>query len=83
MKKGPNMHPLDRFVRLVVGGICIYIGFIDSNLISSKPVAILVGIFGLVNLWSFITWRCPVYAVAGFSTATKTEADKKEDSTGT
>lgn len=73
MKKGPNMHPIDRVVRLIVGVSCVYIGFIDLSLISSRPVAILVGIFGLVNLWAFITTRCPVYSAAGFSTATKTE----------
>ena len=73
MKKGPNMHSIDRVVRLIVGIICVYIGFIDLNLISSRPVAIMVGIFGTINLWAFITIRCPVYSLAGFSTATKTE----------
>ena len=73
MKKQPNMHPIDRFVRLVVGLICVYIGFIDMSLISSRPLAILVGVFGAVNIWAFITSRCPVYAAAGFSTADKSE----------
>jgi len=73
MKKEPNMHTIDRMVRLIVGCICVYVGFIDLNLISSKPVAILVGIFGLVNVWAFITTRCPVYSAAGFSTASKPE----------
>jgi hypothetical protein len=73
MQKGPNMHTIDRVVRLIVGLICVYIGFIDLSLISSRPVAILVGVFGVVNLWAFITTRCPVYSVAGFSTAAKTE----------
>jgi len=74
MKKGPNMHPIDRVVRLIVGVICVYIGFIDFNLISSRPVAILVGVFGVVNLWAFVTTRCPVYSAAGFSTADKPKA---------
>ena len=73
MKKGPNMHQIDRVVRLIVGIICVYIGFIDFSLISSRPVGILVGIFGVVNIWAFITTRCPVYSAAGFSTATRTE----------
>ena len=73
MKKGPNMHPIDRIVRLIVGLSCVYIGFIDLSLISSRPVAMVVGVFGLVNLWAFITTRCPVYSAAGFSTAQKTE----------
>jgi len=65
------MHTIDRFVRLIVGVSCIYIGFIDSTLISSRLAAIAVGVFGVVNIWAFITTRCPVYSVAGFSTATK------------
>ena len=71
MKKGPNMHTIDRAVRLIVGVVCAYIGFIDSSLITSRPAAIAVGIFGVVNIWAFITTRCPVYSVAGFSTAAK------------
>lgn len=80
MKKPPNMHSIDRMVRLIVGITCVYIGFIDMSLLSSKPVAITVGIFGVVNLWAFATTRCPVYAAAGFSTATKKEvADDSGD----
>lgn len=73
MKKGPNMHLIDRVVRLIVGLSCVYIGFIDLSLISSRPVAILVGVFGAINLWAFVTTRCPVYSAAGFSTAPKTK----------
>ncbi|MGD8567937.1 MAG: DUF2892 domain-containing protein [Gammaproteobacteria bacterium] len=65
------MHQIDRIVRLVAGLTCIYIGFVDSSLISSQPVSIVVGIFGTINLWAFITSRCPVYSAAGFSTAIK------------
>ena len=77
MKKNPNMHPIDRIVRLVIGIVCVYIGFIDLSLISSKPLAILVGIFGVVNLWAFATIRCPVYTITGFSTI----GDNMEEST--
>lgn len=74
MKKCANMHSVDRAMRLVIGVICLYVGFVGSSLITSKPVAILVGVFGVVNVWAFMTSRCPVYTVAGFSTAGKTEA---------
>ena len=69
MKKPPNMHTIDRYVRLIVGITCVYIGFIDMSLISSKLLSIFVGVFGVVNIWAFITTRCPVYSAAGFSTA--------------
>jgi len=71
MSKTPNMHQIDRGVRLIVGLICVYIGFIDTSLISSRVLAILVGIFGAVNIWAFLTSRCPVYSAAGFSTSQK------------
>ena len=74
MKKNPNMHSIDRVVRLIIGIVCVYTGFVDAELISSQPVAILVGVFGAVNIWAFLTTRCPVYSMAGFSTA-----DRKEE----
>lgn len=79
MGKGPNMHTIDRFVRLIIGVICVYIGFVDTSLISSQPVSIVVGVFGAVNIWAFITTRCPVYTMAGFSTATNLEIDKQSE----
>jgi len=72
------MHEIDRVVRLIVGIICVYIGFIDFNLISSRPVAITVGIFGAINIWAFLTSRCPVYSAAGFSTAEKKHTESPE-----
>lgn len=68
MKKQPNMHPIDRVVRLIIGVTCVYVGFIDASLIASKPLSWLVGVFGVVNLWAFVTVRCPVYSITGFST---------------
>ena len=78
MKKEPNMHSIDRVVRLIIGVICVYIGFIDTNLISSRPVGLLVGAFGVVNLWAFMTTRCPVYSIAGFSTVSKPQEPLQE-----
>ena len=80
MKKEPNMHQIDRVVRLIVGLICVYIGFLDLSLIQNRLVAVVVGIFGVVNLWAFITSRCPVYSAAGFSTADKPEATVIDES---
>ena len=79
MGKGPNMHTIDRYVRLIIGIICVYVGFVDTSLISSQPVSIVVGVFGVVNIWAFITTRCPVYSMAGFSTATHSDKDKQAE----
>ncbi len=71
MKKEPNLHKIDRIMRGIIGLGCIYIGFIDTSLITNRVVAILMGVFGIVNLWAFATHRCPVYTAAGFSTVVK------------
>lgn len=78
MSKEPNLHNIDRIMRLIIGVGCIYIGFIDMSLIANRMVALLVGVFGIANAWAFATRRCPVYTVAGFSTATKPKRAPEE-----
>lgn len=48
----PNLHNLDRLVRIIIGIACIYIGFVDSSFIVNPMVSILVGIFGIVNIFA-------------------------------
>lgn len=77
MNKEPNLHDIDRIVRLIVGIGGIYLGFIDTSLISNQMVSVLVGIFGVANMVAFATRRCPVYTIVGFSTASKTSPPAK------
>lgn len=77
MAKPRNMHTIDRGVRLVIGLLCVYIGLIDSSLIANRIVAVIVGIFGIVNIYAFFTARCPVYAATGFSTCTRPKPTPK------
>lgn len=63
-----NLHVIDRLVRVVLAAIFIYLGFIEHSVINNSLIAILIGIFGLVNLFAGITSHCPVYALAGLST---------------
>ena len=78
MEKSRNMHTIDRYVRLTIGVICIYLGFIDTSLIANRIVAALVGVFGVTNLWAFFTSRCPVYTLTGFSTLRHDQPVSKE-----
>lgn len=78
MRLSVNLNSIDRVFRFSVGVICIYIGFIDSNLIPNQMVAVLIGIFGVTNIFAAFTSHCPVYAACGISTA-KTQ---KSDDTG-
>lgn len=68
MRFDSNMHLVDRILRAGLGAVLIYIGFIDGTLIANQLVAMLIGIFGVVNLISSAAGHCPVYRLAGFRT---------------
>lgn len=67
----PNLSTTDRIIRTLVGIGCIYVGFIDQNIITNNIISILVGIFGIVNIVAAVISHCPVYGLAGFSTCAK------------
>lgn len=64
-----NMSALDRVARVFVSMACIYLGFIDNNLIDDTLLAGLVGGFGVFNLLVIAVGVCPVYYLAGINTA--------------
>ena len=68
MKLERNLSVIDRVVRLSVGIICVYIGFIDMALLDNKLLSVMIGLFGLINVFAFFTYHCPVYAAAGINT---------------
>lgn len=63
-----NLHAVDRTVRLAVGVVAIYLGFLDPSLIGNDLVATLLGVFGAINVFAFFTGYCPVYGITQFST---------------
>ena len=68
MKIKRNLHNIDRIARLVIGVVCIYVGFIDTSIIGNSLVSTLVGIFGIVNIYAGLVASCPVYSLTGLST---------------
>ena len=68
MKFQRNLHNLDRLVRIIIGFACIYLGFVDTSIISNSLVSTLVGIFGVVNVIAAAISHCPIYNLAGLST---------------
>ena len=68
MKFPLNVSKTDRGIRIGVALLCIYIGFLANGLIPNHTVAMLIGVFGLINLFAASLGRCPVYAVCGIST---------------
>lgn len=77
MKLNKNLCLTDRIVRLTLGIVCVYVGFIDTSLISNQIASVLIGLFGAINLYAFTVSSCPVYALAGLSTI-KSEAASSE-----
>ena len=73
MKFKRNMNRTDQILRLGIGVASIYVGFFDSSLIAEPVIAICLGIFGIVNIFSVATSHCPIYNMAGISTAAEKE----------
>lgn len=63
-----NMHKLDSALRIVLGGVLVWVGFFDGTFIPSTWGSVAVGVFGVLNIFSAVTGFCPVYHVAGLST---------------
>ncbi len=73
-RKYRNAGKLDRSLRVMMGTVLIYFGFIDTSFISQPLLATLIGIFGVINILAAVTGVCPVYALAGISTCDSREA---------
>jgi hypothetical protein len=73
MRWQPNVGRFDQILRIGIGLVLMWVGFIDESLIGDRLVATLIGIFGLLNLIAAIVRVCPVYTVAGINT------DKQDD----
>jgi len=66
-----NMCMLDRVIRVFFSLACLYLGFVDLSIIGDPLLATLVGLFGAFNLLVIAIGICPVYHLAGISTAKK------------
>ncbi|MDH4100949.1 MAG: DUF2892 domain-containing protein [Nitrospirota bacterium] len=69
-----NMGSIDRVIRFLVGVILIAVGFFKQEVIGDTLYAILLGIFGIINLGSSFMSYCPFYHLADVDT-TKTKQD--------
>lgn len=64
----PNVGRFDQILRIGIGAVLIWAGFVDTSLIGDRLIAALVGVFGLLNLIAALVRVCPVYTVAGIDT---------------
>jgi hypothetical protein len=64
----PNVGRFDQILRIGIGALLIWVGFVDTGLIGDRLVAMLVGLFGVLNLIAALLRVCPVYTIAGINT---------------
>jgi hypothetical protein len=78
IRKYHNAGTADRTIRVIIGAVLIYFGFIDPGYIGQGFLAVLVGIMGLINILVAVTAVCPVYTLAGIRTCRAKEARSSE-----
>lgn len=66
MKK--NVGVADMVVRILLGVVLLYIGFMDNPLMSDGLPKTIVGVFGFVPLLTGLVRFCPLYSLIGVST---------------
>lgn len=68
-----NMGRLDQVLRMMIGLVLIYVGFISTSIINDSLINNILGVLGITNIAAAFTRICPVYYMANISTIT----DKK------
>ena len=68
MRRKLNLSPTDRTLRVLIGGILVYLGFFEQTIISNDVLRILLGLFGAINIAAALYGVCPIYKLANLST---------------
>ena len=63
-----NVGRFDQILRIGIGLLLMWIGFVDDGLIEDAVIRSVVGLFGLLNLIAAMIRVCPVYSAAGINT---------------
>ncbi len=63
-----NVGRFDQILRLGIGAALVWVGFFDTTLIDDRVVAIIIGLFGLLNIVAALFRVCPFYTLAGINT---------------
>jgi hypothetical protein len=76
-----NIGRLDQILRLLISSLMIYAGFINKELIQDEFSSILLGIIGVVLMFTVILRSCPMYILVGWNTCRDEHAkcDKGND----
>lgn len=66
-----NMGAIDRSIRVITGLVMIYLGFINTSVISSDIINLIVGVIGIISVVFAYLAFCPIYTLGGVSTIKK------------
>jgi hypothetical protein len=65
------MGGIDRSLRLIVAGVLLYFGLIDTSLVTNEVVRAIMVIFGVLNTVTSVVGFCPMYTLADLTTIPK------------
>ena len=66
-----NMGVVDRCIRIVMGLVMIYVGFVDQSILGSATINTIISVIGIASiLFAFIAF-CPLYTLGDVSTIKK------------
>ncbi len=63
-----NVGRLDQIIRLGISSSMIYAGFVNEELIQDRFSSILLGVVGIVLMYTVIMRSCPMYILVDWST---------------
>lgn len=66
-----NIGGFDRFLRIGISLLMIYLGFFNDAIISDNTAGTILGIFGSASMLIALIGFCPFYALIGFNTCHK------------
>ena len=71
-----NEGTVDRVIRVIVGIVLLYVGFVDKQWVTGTA-SIIIGIVGLIPLITGIVGFCPLYRVLGIRTCKVSEGESE------
>lgn len=71
MNKYRNLGNIDRFIRLLLSFVLLYLGLVAPEIIDDELINISLAAYGAINLLSTALGICPFYMMAGVSTYNK------------
>lgn len=64
-----NVGRLDQILRLGIGALLVYLGFVDTSLVGDGLLAVVLGAFGILDIVAALLRWCPLYNLAGIDTS--------------